>query len=109
MSINEIPRNPSESYTGHEVIGSDGETVGKVTDVVYDDTTNQPTWLVVKPGFLRAEHYAPVEGSYTTEDGNIVLPFDKQWLKAAPVASGDHVMDSGLQRDLVHHYGRSVD
>ncbi len=108
MSINDIPRHPSESYTGHEVIGADGETVGKVTDVVYDDTSNRPTWLIVKPGLLRAEHYVPVEGSYTTEDGDVVLPFDKQWVKSAPTASGDHVMDSGLERELLAHYGGSV-
>lgn len=105
MSISDIPQHPSESYTGHDVIGSDGESIGKVTDVIYDDGSNDPAWLVVKSGLLRSEHYAPVEGSYTTDDGSIVVPFDKQWVKAAPTATGAHVMDSTLQHELTGHYG----
>ena len=96
----------SETYTGHDVIDQTGEHLGQVTDVIYeatDETT--PAWLVVKPGVMRAAHYVPVEGSYTTDEGNLVIPFDKQWLKSAPKATGDHVIDAETRAELISHYG----
>jgi len=105
MSIDNTSDRTSETYTGHGVIGPNGETIGKVTDVVYEKGESAPAWLVVNPGILQAEHYAPVAGSYATDDGDIVLPFDKKWLKGAPKATGDYVVDGQLEQELVDHYG----
>ena len=108
MSNDDISHRKSETYNGHDVIGPNGETIGKITDVIYEDGASSPAWLVVKPGLLQAEHYAPVEGSYTTDDGRVVLPFDKKWVKEAPKATGNHVVDSHLEHELVDHYGKEV-
>ena len=109
MSTDNTSDHTSETYTGHDVIGPHGETIGKVTDVIYENGAGAPAWLVVNPGILQAEHYAPVEGSYTTDEGHIVLPFDKKWVKDAPKATGDHVVDGQLQQELVDHYGSPLD
>ena len=91
------------SYIDHEVINEHQETIGTVTDVLYDDTDNEPKWLVVKPGVLQAERYVPIERSYETDDGNIVVPFDKKWIKAAPKAS-DHIMSPDVEHEAAEHY-----
>ncbi len=109
MSTDNTSERRSETYTGHGVIGPDDETIGKVTDVIYEHGATAPAWLVVNPGILQAEHYVPVEGSYVTDDGRIVLPFDKKWVKDAPKATGDHVVDGRLEKALVEHYGNSLD
>jgi len=103
---NHIPNadRKSETYTGHQVVDPDGHTLGEVSDVIYDDSTNEPAWMVVNPGLVRAEHYAPIEGSYTTDDGRVVVPFDKNWLKKAPKASGSHVLDDATVKELEDHY-----
>ncbi|HUF98077.1 MAG TPA: PRC-barrel domain-containing protein [Ilumatobacter sp.] len=102
------------SYTGHEVIDERGERIGEITDVIYDDPTNevigdplmapQPRWLVVDPGLLRAAHYVPVAGSYRAVDGAIVIPWDKDWIKSAPKARGDHLLSTVDLQDLAQHY-----
>ena len=94
----------SEKFTGHQVVDPEGNTLGEVSDVIYDDVTNEPAWIVVNPGLIRAEHYAPVEGSYTTDDGRVVVPFDKDWLKKAPKATGSHVLDGSTVAELERHY-----
>ncbi len=94
----------SEKFTGHRVVDPDGHALGEVSDVIYDDAQDEPTWMVVKPGLIRAEHYAPVAGSYTTDDGRLVVPFDKELLKKAPKASGAHVLDSHTIELLEQHY-----
>lgn len=97
-------------YTGHDVIDEQGNKLGKVTDVIYDDTaetvdeTRRPSWLVVDPGMLRAAHYVPVAGSYRTADGTIVTPWDKDWVKAALKAGHDHVLTREERDELTAHY-----
>jgi len=98
-------------YSGHHVIDERGDKVGTVIDVIYDDPisldpneTPTPTWLVVDPGVLRPAHYVPVAGSYRSENGDIVVPWDRSWIKSAPKAAGAHIVTDDLRRDLVTHY-----
>lgn len=101
-------------YTGHDVIDEQGNKLGRVTDVIYDDTetttvasvdgARTPTWLVVDPGMLRAAHYVPVAGSYRTAEGTIVTPWDKDWVKAALKASHDHILSRDERDELLAHY-----
>lgn len=91
------------SYIDHEVVNQDQETVGTVTDVLYDDEDREPKWLVVKPGALQSERYVPIERSYASDDGSIVVPFDKKRIKAAPKA-GDHVLTADVEQKIAEHY-----
>ncbi|MDJ0767839.1 MAG: PRC-barrel domain-containing protein [Ilumatobacter sp.] len=92
------------TYTGHGVIDEHGVPVGAVTDVVYDKTGSRPEFLVVDPGIFRAAHYVPVEGAYHTNDGQIVVPWNKQWIKHSPKASKDHLLTPIDRTDLHVHY-----
>jgi hypothetical protein len=92
------------SYMGLTAQDEHGETIGSISDVLYDETTQQPEWLVVKPGTLRAEHFVPSEGSYTTEEGTVVLAFTKQMVKEAPKATGDHVITHDIEQELREYY-----
>ncbi len=95
--------NETIHYIDHHVINQDEQTIGTVTDVLYDDVTNEPKWLVVKPGMLQAERYVPIESSYTTDNGDVVVPFDKKWIKSAPKA-GDHILTADVEVEAKRHY-----
>jgi len=92
------------SYMGLAVQDEHGEAIGSVSDVLYDEATQQPQWLVVKAGKLRAEHFVPTDGSYTTEEGNLVVAFTKQMVKEAPKATGDHVISHDIDYELREYY-----
>ena len=92
------------SYMGLAVQDEHGATIGAISDVVYDETTQQPQWLVVNPGTLRADHFVPVEGAYTTEEGNLVVAYTKQMVKEAPKATGDHVITHDVEAELREYY-----
>ncbi len=105
---------PHTTFVDHKVLDEHDHEVGTVTDVVYgatndhpeaDDADRVPTWLVVDPGVLRAAHYVPYEGSYRTDDGDIVVPWSSEWIKSAPKAGSDHVVTDELRADLTEHYG----
>jgi PRC-barrel domain protein len=94
---------PELSLTGHQVLDDHHQKVGTVSDVLYDER-GEPRWAVVNPGLMRAEHYVPVEGSYMTNDGAVVIPYGKEQVKTAAKASRDHVLDAAVERELLEHY-----
>lgn len=98
------------TYTGHHVLDEHGNEIGRVVDVIYTDPTTSddgsmtPNWLVVDPGLLRAAHYVPIDGSYVTGTGQVVVPWDKRWIKSAPKANGDHLLTDAQIAELEQHY-----
>jgi len=65
-------------FSGHPVIDRHGEEVGTITDVVYDEISEQPTWGVVSPGGLHARRYIPLTAPvYLDKGGAVVVPYDK--------------------------------
>ena len=92
------------SYVGLTAQDEHGEKIGEVSDVLYDESTQRPEWLVVNPGTLRAEHFVPTEGAYTTDEGAVVVAYTKQMVKEAPKASGDHVITHDVEHELREYY-----
>jgi sporulation protein YlmC with PRC-barrel domain len=91
-------------YIGHEVLDEHGLHLGHVTDVVHDREDGHPEYLVVDPGLLRPSHYVPVAGSYHTSTGQIVVPWDKHWVKTATKAAAGDDLSPEARAELAHHY-----
>ena len=85
------------------VINDRGEKLGKVTDVLFDER-GEPRWAVVSAGVLASSHYVPLQRAFTTNDGRVVVPYDKGVVKHAPRAAGEHVLSRELEERLVEHY-----
>jgi PRC-barrel domain len=97
-------RSEALQATGQEAQDQHGVKLGTVTDVLFDGD-GAPRWAVVDPGLLHRAHYAPLEGAYQTDDGNVVLPIESSTLKRAPVATRDHVLTPDVEARLHEHYG----
>ena len=102
------PRHPDDDlitgYIGHEVLDEHGLHLGVVTEVVYDTDGETPEFLVVDPGLMRPAHYVPVAGSYHTTTGQVLVPWDKHWVKIATKVHGDHVLTEHDRQQLARHY-----
>lgn len=96
---------PNTSFLEHPVVDEHGQSIGKVVDVVFDRSSGDPRWAVVKPGVLRKGRYVPIEGAYRTDDGEIVVPYAKQLVASAPAAASDHVLSDEEERTLRRYYG----
>jgi len=92
-------------YVGQEAIDQRGGKIGKVTDILSDDLTGRPAWVVVNTGLVRAEHYVPLVDSYETDEGRIVLAFDKNTVKNSPKAGREHVLMRSTEEELRRYYG----
>ncbi len=94
------------TYVGSSVVDRLGEPVGTVKDVVFEEADLTPSWLVVKPGMFRSQHYVPARNTYRTAGDDVVIPYDRETVRSAPKApSKDHVISHENRQELLRHYG----
>ena len=91
------------AYRGHRVVDDHHRPIGKITDVILDET-GTPKWAVVSPGVFRAEHFLPLDNTYLSLEGNLVVPFDKRTVSRSPRAERDHVLSPITERALEQYY-----
>lgn len=93
-----------------EVIGTtaydrDGDKLGKVGQVYYDDDTDQPKWLTVNTGlFGTSENFVPVQGAELGGD-RVTVGYDKATVKNAPHIAEDGHLSREEEQRLYQHYG----
>jgi hypothetical protein len=92
-------------HMGAKVIDSRGHPVGKVANVFYDDRTLEPQWVAVNLGLLhRRSPLVPLEQSYFSDNGNLVVAFTEETIKDAPTAH-ETAPTTREAEDVAHHYG----
>ena len=107
-------RSPEEMYAnwvGHSAHDPDGNKLGTIQDIYFDDESDQPSWITVNTGlFGRKVNFVPLEGSSTTESGeDLVVAYGEDQVKAAPKVDADGSLSAEEERELYAHYGRAHD
>jgi uncharacterized protein (TIGR02271 family) len=83
----------------------DGDKIGKIGAVYYDDRTDEPTWITVHTGlFGTNETFVPVQGAQIDGD-RVTLAYDKGQVKDAPNLSEDGHLSPQDEQQLYRHYG----
>ena len=91
---------------GETVYSSDGEKIGKVEEIFYDEETNQPEWVGIGTGLLGTKRVlVPVQGADFRSDG-LYVPYSKEQAKAAPDVDSDEISQD-TESALYSHYGLS--
>jgi hypothetical protein len=97
----------AEAYESHSrtVVGSDGETIGKIDEIYLDDQTKRPEWATVSSGlFGGGSYFVPLAGA-SSDGENIRARVTKEQVKNAPsVQHGRHLTEQEETR-LFEHYG----
>ena len=92
------------SGTGR-VLGSAGESIGRVAQVFLDDQTGRPEWVTAKAGMFSGESFIPL--AQASLDGNdLAVPFAEDEIKDAPRVRGEggHLSEAEEAR-LYAYYG----
>ncbi|MFD0774094.1 DUF2382 domain-containing protein [Streptomonospora algeriensis] len=89
---------------GHRVLDNDGNSVGKIGQVFYDDDTDVAKWVTVRTGlFGNRESFVPLQGAGTVGD-DVQVPYGKQEIKDAPHFDvGQHISEDE-ERQIYEHY-----
>ena len=94
-----------QTLTDRKVIDDHFETVGTVTDVLYDsEEAMEPRWAIVRTGVFKGERPTPLDGAYVTDGGDLVVPFDRTTIKNAPKVPHDHVLSRRAEEEIAEYY-----
>ncbi|WP_344482366.1 PRC and DUF2382 domain-containing protein [Nonomuraea monospora] len=87
------------------VVGSDGQSVGKVGQIYLNDHSGEPEWVTVRTGFFGMKQtFVPLANSRRSGD-EIRVPFDKEMIKGAPNIDVDDRLSLNEEADLYRYYG----
>ncbi|MBF8185127.1 PRC and DUF2382 domain-containing protein [Nonomuraea sp. K274] len=87
------------------VMGSDGQSVGKVGQVYLNDRTGEPEWVTVRTGFFGMKQTFVPLANARRSGGEIRVPFDKEMIKGAPNIDVDGRLSLEEEADLYRYYG----
>lgn len=92
-------------WQGRTMFGSDGEKIGKITQIYEDATTGKPEWATVSSGmFATKRNFVPLVGA--SPDGKDVrATVTKGQVKDAPGIDADGELSESEERRLFEHYG----
>jgi uncharacterized protein (TIGR02271 family) len=87
------------------VVGSDGQSIGKVGQIYLNDRSGEPEWVTVRTGFFGMKQtFVPLANSRRSGD-EIRVPFDKEMIKGAPNIDVDDRLSLKEEADLYRYYG----
>ncbi len=93
-----------EDWLGRPVVGSDGEKIGKLEDLVFS-SSGTPLFAAVSTGlFGRRTSLVPLHDASLTPD-HVSVPYTKDQIKGAPQLDEPGDMSGGLEDASAEHYG----
>jgi uncharacterized protein (TIGR02271 family) len=88
-----------------EVVGTNGDTIGKVGTVYVDDADGHLTWVTVKTGWFGGnESFVPLDDA-TLQGSTVTVPYDKDKVKNAPHHAVDAELSPEEEEELYAYYG----
>ena len=93
------------NVVGSTAYDNDGDKIGKVGNVYYDDDTDQAKWITVHTGlFGTNETFVPMQGADFGGDGRLTLAYDKAMVKDAPNVDEDGHLSPEEEQQLYRYY-----
>ena len=92
-------------WRGRDMVGRDGEKIGKLEEVYLDARSGQPEWATVNTGlFGTKQSFVPLAEAEPAR-GNVVVPYSKDQVKEAPSVDPDGELSPEEEERLYTHYG----
>ena len=89
---------------GAPVYASDGDKIGAVEEIFYDEQTGQPEWIGIGTGFFSSKRVlVPVAGADMREDGFYVR-YSKEQVKDSPDIDSEEISQD-TEQQLYAYYG----
>jgi uncharacterized protein (TIGR02271 family) len=94
-----------QQVIGTTAYDTDGDKIGKVSEVYLDDETGRPEWATVHTGlFGTKETFLPLAQADLSGD-QLRFPYDKAKVKDAPKVDADGHLSPQEEQELYRYYG----
>jgi uncharacterized protein (TIGR02271 family) len=92
-------------FHGRTLIDQQGEKIGKVDELYYDERGGQPEWALVNTGlFGTKKTFVPIAGAQPSGE-DLTVAVTKDQVKDAPRIDADQELSEEEERTLFEHYG----
>ena len=92
-------------FRGRTVVDSQGEKIGKIDELYFDDQGGQPEWALVNTGlFGTKKTFVPIKGASPTGE-DLQVSVTKDQVKDAPRIDADQELSEQEEQRLFEHYG----
>jgi len=93
-----------DAWIGRTAYDRNGDKVGSIESIYYDDDTGRPEWVAIRTGLLGHKmSFVPIAGSGNQGD-DLQLAYDKDTIKDAPNCEADGHLSEEEERRLFQHY-----
>jgi len=100
----EMSRVRLDAMRGAPVYDNDGDKIGKVEEIFYDQQTRVPEWIGIGTGFFGTKRaLVPVKGAQVSDDG-LAVAYSKEQVKDSPDIDDDEITQQA-EADLAAYYG----
>ena len=91
-------------FRGRTVIDRDGQKLGKIHELYYDEQGGQPEWALVNTGlFGTKKTFVPIRNASPTGE-HLKVPISKEQVKDAPRIDADQELSESEERQLFDYY-----
>ena len=95
----------AEAWIGRTAVDSEGEKIGKVTQIWVDDQSGQPEWASLKTGMFGSnETFVPLAGATPSGD-SLRIAHSKAKVSDAPRIDEDGHLEPEDEERLYSYYG----
>jgi uncharacterized protein (TIGR02271 family) len=92
-------------WQGRTVIGSDGEKIGRISEIYEDPQTGKPEWATVSSGMFGSKsNFVPLAGAAPAGE-DVRAQVTKDQVKDAPGVEADGALSEQEEARLFEHYG----
>jgi uncharacterized protein (TIGR02271 family) len=92
-------------WHGRTMVGSDGEKIGKISEIYEDPATGKPEWATVSSGlFGTKSNFVPLAGASPAGE-DVRAQVTKDQVKEAPGVEADGELSEQEEARLFEHYG----
>ncbi len=97
----------AQTWIGEQLVGTDGDKIGKIDQVYVDRETGDPKFLAVKTGLFGSNvSFVPIEEA-RGGSGDVSVPYTKDQVKDAPNVDADGEISREEERRIFEHYSLS--
>ncbi len=92
-------------WHGRTVVATDGDKLGKIEQIYFDQETNRPEWALIDTGmFAGKSSFMPLQGA-TSDGEQVTAAYSKDQVKAAPQIKPTRTISQAEEAELYRHYG----
>ena len=94
-----------ENLGNATVYDQNNDKVGSVKEIYLDDQTDEPRFATVSTGlFGMKETFVPLDAAQSIADGDLKVPFTKDFIKDAPNIDPDGHLEPAEEREIFEYY-----